>query len=111
MAENLKYKGVKTSCLDDNDRNCDIYGRQYDWNVAMGLGDSIFVVEFASMQECIDTLSPRYSTTPIPYDSVYIEKCIEELPEPDSIAIEKCMFYGGGIPVNYDSIRTVVRNI
>ena len=107
MAENLKYKGVKTSCLDDNDRNCDIYGRQYDWNVAMGLGDSIFVVEFASMQECIDTLSPRYSTTPIPYDSVYIEKCIEELPEPDSIAIEKCMFYGGGIPVNYDSIRTV----
>ena len=107
MAENLKYKGVKTSCLDDNDRNCDIYGRQYDWNVAMGLGDSIFVVEFASMQECIDTLSPRYSTTPIPYDSVYIEKCIEELPEPDSIAIEKCMFYGGGIPVNYDSIRAV----
>ena len=107
MAENLKYKGVKTSCLDDNDRNCDIYGRQYDWNVAMGLGDSIFVVEFASMQECIDTLSPRYSTTPIPYDSVYIEKCIEELPEPDSIGIEKCMYYGGGIPVNYDSIRTV----
>ena len=107
MAENLKYKGVKTSCLDDNDRNCDIYGRQYDWNVAMGLGDSIFVVEFASMQECIDTLSPRYSTTPIPYDSVYIEKCIEELPEPDSIGIEKCMYYGGGIPVNYDSIRAV----
>jgi len=107
MAENLKYKGVKTSCLDDNDRNCDIYGRQYDWNVAMGLGDSIFVVEFASMQECIDTLSPRYSTTPILYDSVYIEKCIEELPEPDSIGIEKCMYYGGGIPVNYDSIRAV----
>jgi uncharacterized protein (TIGR02145 family) len=107
MAENLKYNGVKTSCLDDNDRNCEIYGRQYDWHVAMGLGDSIFVVEFASMQECIDTLSPRYSTTPIPYDSVYIEKCIEELPEPDSIAIEKCMFYGGGIPVNYDSIRAV----
>ena len=107
MAENLNYKGVKTSCLDDNEKNCDIYGRQYDWHVAMGLGDSIFMNEFESMQECIDTLSPRYSTTPIPYDSVYIEQCIAGLEYPDSVAIEKCMYYGGGIPFNYDSLRAV----
>lgn len=107
MAENLSYKGVKTSCLDDNEKNCDIYGRQYDWHVAMGLSDSIFLVEFASMQECIDTVSLQYSTTPIPYDSVYIEECIARLQEPDSIDIEKCMYYGGGIPINYDSIRVV----
>ena len=107
MAENLSYTGVKTSCLDDNEKNCDIYGRQYDWHIAMGLGDSILMNEFESMQECIDTLSPRYSITPIPYDSVYIEQCIAGLEYPDSVAIEKCMYYGGGIPFNYDSLRAV----
>lgn len=107
MAENLKYNGVKTSCLDSNERNCDIYGRQYDWHVAMGLGNSVLTPEFESMQECLDSLSLRYSTTPILYDSAYIEKCIAELLEPDSIDIEKCMYYGGGIPFNYDSLRAV----
>jgi uncharacterized protein (TIGR02145 family) len=107
MAENLNYKGVKTNCLGGHEQNCDIYGSQYDWHVAMGLSDSIFLVEFASMQECIDSLSPRYSTTPMPYDSVYIEKCIAGLQEPDSTDIEKCKYYGGGIPVNYDSLRAV----
>ncbi len=107
MAENLNYKGVKTNCLGGHEQNCDIYGSQYDWHVAMGLSDSIFLVEFASMQECIDSLSPRYSTTPMPYDSVYIEKCIAELQEPDSTDIEKCKYYGGEIPVNYDSLRAV----
>ena len=107
MAENLNYKGVTTNCLGGHEQNCDIYGSQYDWHVAMGLSDSIFLVEFASMQECIDTVSLQYSTTPIPYDSVYIEECIARLQEPDSIDIEKCMYYGGGIPINYDSIRVV----
>ena len=107
MAENLNYKGVTTNCLGGHEQNCDIYGSQYDWHVAMGLSDSIFLVEFASMQECIDSLSPRYSTTPMPYDSVYIEKCIAGLQEPDSTDIEKCKYYGGGIPVNYDSLRAV----
>lgn len=107
MAENLNYKGVKTNCLGGHEQNCDIYGSQYDWQVAMGLGDSILMNEFDSMQECIDSLSPRYSTTSIPYDSAYIEKCIAGLEYPDSVAIEKCMYYGGGIPFNYDSLRVV----
>jgi uncharacterized protein (TIGR02145 family) len=38
---------------------------------------------------------------------VYIEKCIAGLQEPDSTDIEKCKYYGGGIPVNYDSLRAV----
>ncbi|WP_290766054.1 FISUMP domain-containing protein [Fibrobacter sp. UBA4297] len=107
MAENLNYSGVKTSCLDGNEQNCAIYGRQYNWLDAVGLDESVLSNEFESIQECIDSLSPRYSTTPIPYDSAYIAKCIAELEEPDEYDIEKCEYYGGGIPVNYDSLRVV----
>ena len=107
MAENLNYSGITSNCLDDNEQNCEIYGRRYNWLDAVGLDESVLISEFESMQECVDSLSPRYSTTPMPYDSAYIAKCIAELDNPDEDDIEKCEFYGGGIPINYDSLRVV----
>jgi len=69
MAENLKYNGVEKGCLNGKDENCDIYGNQYDWHIATGLGESIRRNEFSSIQACIDTLSTRYTIELTPYDS------------------------------------------
>ena len=107
MAENLNYSGVNTSCLDDNEQNCAVYGRQYNWLDAVGLDESVLTSEYESMQECRDSVSKRYSTDTIPYDSAYIAKCIAKLEEPEEYDIEKCVYNGGGIPINYDSLRVV----
>lgn len=106
MAENLRYNGVESSCLNDKEQNCNTYGRQYDWHIATGLGESILRNEFDSMQECIDSLSPRYSADPLPYDSAFIAKCIAELDDPNPENIEKCEYYGGKPqPIDYDSLK------
>jgi uncharacterized protein (TIGR02145 family) len=34
MAENLNYQTGKSWCYDDDNSNCEIYGRLYDWNTA-----------------------------------------------------------------------------
>ncbi|MDR0515811.1 MAG: hypothetical protein LBH25_02060 [Fibromonadaceae bacterium] len=34
MAENLNYKTGKSWCFENDDYNCDMYGRLYDWNTA-----------------------------------------------------------------------------
>jgi len=34
MAENLNYKTGKSWCFENDDYNCNIYGRLYDWNTA-----------------------------------------------------------------------------
>jgi len=34
MAENLNYKTGKSWCYENDDYNCNIYGRLYDWNTA-----------------------------------------------------------------------------
>jgi len=36
MAENLNFAADGSVCYDSSDRNCEIYGRLYDWNTAMG---------------------------------------------------------------------------
>ena len=106
MAENLKYNGARTSCYNDDEQNCDIYGRQYDWQIAMGLGDSILSCEFESMQECVDSLSHQYFTAPRSYDSVFVAKCIAKLENPNPKDIEKCKYYGGATPsIDYDSLQ------
>ncbi|MCL2220649.1 MAG: fibrobacter succinogenes major paralogous domain-containing protein, partial [Chitinispirillia bacterium] len=35
MAENLNYKTDKSVCYDNEESNCQKYGRLYDWNTAM----------------------------------------------------------------------------
>jgi uncharacterized protein (TIGR02145 family) len=35
MAENLNYKTGKSWCFENDDYNCNIYGRLYDWNTAV----------------------------------------------------------------------------
>ncbi|MCL2219570.1 MAG: fibrobacter succinogenes major paralogous domain-containing protein [Chitinispirillia bacterium] len=35
MAENLNYQTDKSSCYKNKDKNCQKYGRLYDWNTAM----------------------------------------------------------------------------
>ncbi|MDR0515795.1 MAG: fibrobacter succinogenes major paralogous domain-containing protein [Fibromonadaceae bacterium] len=35
MAENLNYEAEGSKCYDDDDENCEKYGRLYDWNTAM----------------------------------------------------------------------------
>lgn len=35
MAQNLNYKIGKNSCYNNNNKNCEKYGRLYDWNTAM----------------------------------------------------------------------------
>jgi uncharacterized protein (TIGR02145 family) len=35
MAENLNYKTGKSWCYENDDYNCSIYGRLYDWNTAI----------------------------------------------------------------------------
>jgi uncharacterized protein (TIGR02145 family) len=35
MAENLNYKTGKSWCYENDDYNCNIYGRLYDWNTAI----------------------------------------------------------------------------
>ncbi len=35
MAENLNYKTGKSWCFENDDYNCDMYGRLYDWNTAV----------------------------------------------------------------------------
>jgi uncharacterized protein (TIGR02145 family) len=35
MAENLNYKTGKSWCFENDDYNCNIYGRLYDWNTAI----------------------------------------------------------------------------
>ena len=119
MAENLNYNGAEfgaAKCLKDKPENCNIYGRLYDWNMAMGLGESVLRNIFDSRQECLDSISKRYSSNPIPYDSAYIEECIaakatyyddEGNAVYDSSNIEQCKIEGGAIPFNYDSLRTV----
>ncbi len=37
MAENLNYKTGNSWCYDDNESNCNTYGRLYDWNTAMNV--------------------------------------------------------------------------
>ena len=37
MAENLKFDGEGSACFDNNDENCDTYGRVYTWGGANGL--------------------------------------------------------------------------
>ena len=120
MAENLNYNGAEfgtAKCLNDKPENCNIYGRLYDWNMTMGLGESVLRNIFDSRQECLDSISKNYYLTPIPYDSAFIEECIaskalyydEEHGGAyfDSADVEKCMYYGGAIPINYDSLRTL----
>ena len=36
MAENLNYAADGSVCYDNNDNNCKVYGRLYDWYTAMG---------------------------------------------------------------------------
>ena len=104
MAENLNYNGTAldtTYCYDDKTENCEIYGRQYDWPTAVGLGDSILHNWYANMEECRDSLSKNYVwKDPRPYDSAYVRKCIESLENPDPVAIEKCEYYGGGANID-----------
>jgi len=35
MAENLNYKASGSKCYDNDEKNCQKYGRLYDWNTAM----------------------------------------------------------------------------
>jgi len=35
MAENLNYRADSSGCLDDDESNCDKYGRWYDWETAL----------------------------------------------------------------------------
>lgn len=98
MAENLNYNGAAldtTYCYDDEPENCEIYGRQYDWQTATGLGESVMLNQYATMEECRDSLLKKYAWKERPYDSAYVKKCIEALENPDSIAIDKCEYYGG----------------
>jgi len=36
MAQNLNYTGANGVCYNNNSKNCEIYGRLYDWATAMG---------------------------------------------------------------------------
>ena len=107
MAENLNYNGTTldtTYCYDDKAENCEIYGRQYDWQTAMGLGESVVRSRYTTMDECRDSLSKNYVWKDTrPYDSVFVRKCIESLENPDPVAIEKCEYYGGGANIDTSS--------
>jgi uncharacterized protein (TIGR02145 family) len=37
MAENLNYNATNSRCYEEQESNCDIYGRLYDWATAMAL--------------------------------------------------------------------------
>ena len=117
MAENLNYGGAEfgsAKCIKDKPENCNIYGRLYDWNVAMGLGESVLRGFFDSRQECLDSISKNYSLKPIVYDSAFVEECIAAKAIDyyedgnavyDSSIVKECMIYGGAIPFDYDSLR------
>ena len=76
MAENLKYNGVeleKTSCFDDDDFYCDIYGRLYDWEVATRMVGKFFKSNFASVEQCEEF----FSTMEEIQDSLSVEERCE----------------------------------
>lgn len=101
MAENLNYNGAMldtTYCYDDKTENCEIFGRQYDWQTAVGLGKSVLQNwSYANMDACRDALSDIYMRKDSqPYDSAYVQKCIERFENMDPQAKEKCESYGYG---------------
>lgn len=84
MAENLNYSGTEfgaSKCLNDKAENCGIYGRMYDWNVAMGLGESVLLHAYGSMQECVDSLSARFKTSVDSADEVSLKALDVEIQE------------------------------
>jgi len=40
MAENLNYPATGSKCYDDNETNCDRYGRLYNWTTAMNIAST-----------------------------------------------------------------------
>jgi len=53
MAENLNCNVVGSVCYDNEDANCETYGRLYDWATAMGLDSS------CSSTSCSDQMSSK----------------------------------------------------
>lgn len=49
MAENLNYETPKSSCYDDLDSNCVLYGRLYEWEDAVGKTDECFYGIFCEL--------------------------------------------------------------
>ncbi|WP_173475743.1 FISUMP domain-containing protein [Fibrobacter succinogenes] len=101
MAENLNYNGAMldtTYCYDDKAENCEIFGRQYDWHTAVGLGKSVLRNwSYVNMDACRDALSDIYMRKDSqPYDSAYVQRCIEHFENTDPLAKEKCESYGYG---------------
>ncbi|MBR4347674.1 MAG: hypothetical protein IKP90_01845 [Fibrobacter sp.] len=84
MAENLNYSGTEfgaSKCLNDKEENCGIYGRTYDWNVAMGLGESVLRNAYGSMQECVDSLSARFKVSSDSSDEASLKALDAEIQE------------------------------
>jgi uncharacterized protein (TIGR02145 family) len=54
MAENLNYEAENSFCLDDDPANCEKYGRQYSWAIAMALPIS------CNNNSCSSSISANY---------------------------------------------------
>ncbi len=122
MAENLKYNGVeleKTSCFDDDEFYCDVYGRLYDWEVATGMVDKIFKSSFASVERCIEF----YSTgEDVPYSLSVEEWCersmsrdaryfdYQKLPFDSATVVQGVCPEGWRIPT-FDDWETLLQNV
>ena len=122
MAENLKYNGVeleKTSCFDDDEFYCDVYGRLYDWEVATGMVDKIFKSSFASVERCIEF----YSTgEDVPYSLSVEEWCEKSMSRDERILDYRTLLFdsatvvqgvcpeGWRIPT-FDDWETLLQNV
>ncbi|MDR2582557.1 MAG: hypothetical protein LBC75_03660 [Fibromonadaceae bacterium] len=84
MAENLNYKTGKSWCYENDDYNCNIYGRLYDWNTAIKACPSgwhlptrrewseVSITEFSPMLG--GSLSGEYSHAVSPNEYKFLDK-------------------------------------
>lgn len=122
MAENLKYNGVeleKTSCFDDDDFYCNVYGRLYDWEVATRMVGKFFKSNFASVENCIE----YFSTMEEIQDSLSVEERCErsmsrdaryfdyqKLPFDSATVVQGVCPEGWRIPT-FDDWETLLQNV
>jgi uncharacterized protein (TIGR02145 family) len=54
MAENLNYDAIDSKCNNNNETNCNIYGRLYDWATSMNLEAS------CNTSSCMNQVQPKH---------------------------------------------------